>query len=733
MWLWLLLPANATTATLQDLIDQAVSGDTVEVRSGETCEALRIGTSGITLAGDGIDSTVLDGSCLTSEHLLEVLQNTVDVVVRDLTITAAPDVCAWVDDGATARFERVRFEGCVLSGVPEDSVDSHPAAALRVEYDATATCVGCEFVDNGHHPLVQAGAVRSNGHFVVSDSLFCRNVGDQRGAIHARGTGSLTLDTTRFVGNLGRIAGIEADVPATVVHNTFVLNVGQFDVYDHDDGGIGVFSNNIVAFNGDLASEGAVQGDPPPYDIFLEGSHNLYFGNNVDGDLLSEPRYLSDPLFAAADLLDAYGQPDCDADLSLTNGSPAIGVADPTFGLHDDLGAIDFVDGDGDGFDVDEDCDDTDASVHPEADEVCDFVDNDCDSLIDEADPDVTDALSVWVDADGDGFGADGDPTTVCAVPSGYAEQAGDCDDLRTDTHPGAPELCDELDNDCDNEVDEDTQLIDWFVDDDGDGFGTAGFDPVSSCEPVAGRASNALDCNDADPSVAPDQVESCNGVDDDCDGLIDNESPDAVLLYTDGDGDGFGVGSPLGQGCVAEPGQATMVGDCDDAAPSVFPGADELCNGVDDDCDTVVDDDAIDAAVIYADDDGDGHGGAAVDATCSPPSDALLTSDDCDDTDPDRSPSALEVCGDGFDQDCDGFDPPCSSSGPTSPSPTTDDGPPSASQRASVPDGLAPACGCHSAPVGGPSLLALAWLALSRRTRRRLRAQPPSAGCQAR
>jgi hypothetical protein len=94
---------------------------------------------------------------------------------------------------------------------------------------------------------------------------------------------------------------------------------------------------------------------------------------------------------------------------------------------------------------------------------------------------------------------------------------------------------------------------------------------------------------------------------------------------------------------------------DCDEGDPSVFPGAEERCNGVDDDCDGTVDeDDAIDASAWYSDADGDGHGDVSdVQTSCDPGDGWSADGDDCDDDEATTSPSAEEVCDDGVDNDC--------------------------------------------------------------------------------
>jgi hypothetical protein len=139
-------------------------------------------------------------------------------------------------------------------------------------------------------------------------------------------------------------------------------------------------------------------------------------------------------------------------------------------------------------------------------------------------------------DADGDGFPA-----------------ATDCDDHDPEVFPGAVEVCNGKDDNCNGEVDEGFAA-------DGDGF------------PTCAANGRAADCDDGDPEVHPRAIEVCNGKDDNCNGEVDEGF--------DADGDGY---SACGLG--DEP------ADCDDADPSVYPGAPEVCSGKDNDCNGVVDD----------------------------------------------------------------------------------------------------------------------------------------------
>ncbi len=319
------------------------------------------------------------------------------------------------------------------------------------------------------------------------------------------------------------------------------------------------------------------------------------------------------------------------------------------------------VDADGDGFIEGEDCDDTDPNVHPGATETCDGVDQDCDGTVDE---DAVDAQTLHEDADGDGYGDPGSIALSCSELAGWVEDATDCDDGDAAVNPAATEVCNGIDDDCDELVDDDDAIEDgslYFEDADADGYG----DSTSSrlaCEQPVGWVSNASDCDDGDDAINPEAEEVCNGVDDDCDGLVDDADRPVLGTSTwhpDVDRDGYGDATSGTEACEGPSGWVEDDGDCDDGNPSIHPGADELCNGVDDDCDGLVDDhdpSVVDAATWYTDADGDSYGdpGRPSEA-CSAPAGAVADGSDCDDTDASVNPGATEQWWDSVDSDCDG------------------------------------------------------------------------------
>jgi hypothetical protein len=173
-------------------------------------------------------------------------------------------------------------------------------------------------------------------------------------------------------------------------------------------------------------------------------------------------------------------------------------------------------DADGDGWSVAAgDCDDADAAIHPDAAEVCDHADNDCDDLTDE-DPYPTERFP---DNDGDGYGNGRTGSYACFPGDGWIENGDDCNDVNPDIHPGATEVCNGADEDCDGYLDEGLDFNSWYADADGDGYGTT--PTINDCVvPGDGWTQTYGDCDDTRAGVNPGAAEECgNGLDDDCNG----------------------------------------------------------------------------------------------------------------------------------------------------------------------------------------------------------------------
>lgn len=275
----------------------------------------------------------------------------------------------------------------------------------------------------------------------------------------------------------------------------------------------------------------------------------------------------------------------------------------------------------------------------------------------DDGDPNVG-ALVWYVDADGDGYGNPQVQQDVCDPPEGWVADGSDCDDGDAAIHPSATEVCNGRDDDCDGEADDGIAVPTWFEDGDLDTYGDPET-PTSACEAPPGTVGNGDDCDDGDAKINPAAVEVCNTVDDDCDGDVDLDDADMDVSehtwFFDGDLDTWGTDELTAVACEGPAEFVDRGGDCDDGNAAIHPGATEVCNGDDDDCDTVVDPyGSVGGTTYYVDNDGDGFGDVASPiVACEAPPSAATVPFDCDDADPCTNPAAVEVC-DGNDNDCD-------------------------------------------------------------------------------
>jgi hypothetical protein len=315
-------------------------------------------------------------------------------------------------------------------------------------------------------------------------------------------------------------------------------------------------------------------------------------------------------------------------------------------------------DDDGDGYDICDDCDDTNANVNPGVEEIlCNDIDDNCDGQVDEgaidgcmdptacnynADATCEDGTctypTLWfADADGDGLGDANSSLWSCTPPDGYVTDSSDCYDLDANVNPNMPENpCNGIDDNCNGIIDEGQIFgcIDplacnydpeatcddgscnvatlWYDDDDGDGFGDPG-DAVWSLDQPIGFVQDNTDCDDQNADLNPLAVEiPCNGLDDNCDGQFD---------------EGVNIGGcmdPLA--CNYNP-DAT----CDDAS-------------------------CYYETIWFLDNDGDGVGVLSVVAFgCEPPLGYAAIPGDCDDNEPLINPIIAEIPCNYIDDNCNG------------------------------------------------------------------------------
>ena len=170
-------------------------------------------------------------------------------------------------------------------------------------------------------------------------------------------------------------------------------------------------------------------------------------------------------------------------------------------------------------------------------------------------------------------------PSSGCEEPEGYILDGSDCDDENALSNPSMTEICNGIDDDCINGIDEPTasDATLWFLDSDLDGFGDPNT-PELNCNQPTGFLSNNTDCDDENALVNPSMTEVCNGTDDNCaDGVDEPTAADATLWYLDNDTDGFGNPNVSERTCNQPQGFVSDGTDCDDALPYTHPGAAEL------------------------------------------------------------------------------------------------------------------------------------------------------------
>ena len=229
------------------------------------------------------------------------------------------------------------------------------------------------------------------------------------------------------------------------------------------------------------------------------------------------------------------------------------------------------------------DCNDASASINPAAAEVCNGTDDNCNGTADDG----LAFTTYFADADGDGFGGS-TSISSCSQPAGYVINSNDCNDGNSSVNPAATEICNSIDDNCNGQINEGVGSTVYFSDADADGFGTA-LNTVTACTQPSGFVTNSNDCNDASAAVNPSATEVCNGIDDNCNGQID-EGAGSNVYYIDADSDSYGNPSVSITTCTQPSGYVLNHTDCNDASNAANPAATEIADNIDNNCNGVID-----------------------------------------------------------------------------------------------------------------------------------------------
>ena len=374
--------------------------------------------------------------------------------------------------------------------------------------------------------------------------------------------------------------------------------VGSYEVPDGLDNDCdGVIDDTVDAFIQYADLDGDGYGDPAST-MFVFGTFPGYVTNALDcADTLSSIHP------AALEVCDGVDN-DCDGLIDDADGdiigqqiwyfdSDLDGFGDSATALTACFPPLGFIL-------VGNDCDDTNPADTLAYPEICNMIDDDCDGMADDTDADITGQTTWYADMDHDGVGNYTSTILSCFMPPAYTDTYGDCNDADSSVTHGSPEVCNHLDDDCDGLIDDsDTDVagrVWYFADNDGDGFGNQAAAALF-CFGATGYVLDSTDCNDLHSAIFPLAAEICDGLDNNCNGLIDDADPLIIgqtLYYADADADGYGNPAVTLLSCALPAGYTLNALDCNDLNNAIHPSVTDICDGINNDCDFITDEDVI-------------------------------------------------------------------------------------------------------------------------------------------
>ena len=290
--------------------------------------------------------------------------------------------------------------------------------------------------------------------------------------------------------------------------------------------------------------------------------------------------------------------------------------------------------------------------------------------------------ITWYLDADQDTFGTPTQTVQSCCQPAGYVANDTDCDDTNPSLNPNTiwsldadndtygdlanpftgctpPTTATYVQNstDCDDANPNVNAVTTWYLDSDNDGFGNLSMTTQNCGQPV-GYVANSTDCDDANNQINPNATEVFDGVDNNCDLVID-EGFTLTTYYEDLDGDNYGSSVSIQSVTNPGAGYSLVSGDCNDNNNLINPNATEICDGVDNNCDLNIDEN-LPTFTYYLDADNDSFGDLNFTTTdCSVPAGYSVNSLDCNDANNQINPNATDIPANNIDEDCSGTDAP--------------------------------------------------------------------------